>query len=678
MTENLLTVETSPYLLQHKDNPVHWRAWGNEAFEEARAADKPILLSIGYAACHWCHVMAHESFENDAIADVMNELFVNIKVDREERPDVDVLYQSALAMMGQQGGWPLTMFLKPDGQPFWGGTYFPAESRFGRPAFPEVLRAVARTYREEPEKVEKNASALREGLAKLSRPEPGKGLNGQILDEVAATALRLIDPIHGGTAGAPKFPQAMLFRLLWRAWLRSGSPLFREAVVVSLDNICQGGIYDHVGGGFSRYATDVRWLVPHFEKMLYDNAQLVDLMTEVWLETGSPLYATRVRETIGWVLEHLAAGGSDGGRFGLASAFDADSEGVEGKYYVWSEAEIDRILGDEAAAFKPVYDLTRGGNWEGHTILNRLNAMALRPPAEEAKLRGALNKLATVRTGRVPPQRDDKVLADWNGLMITALARASSAFAEPAWLDAARAIFRFVAEEMAAADGRLYHAWCAGQARHPAVIDDYANLSQAALVLFEVTGERSYLERAVTWVEVADRHYWDPVDGGYFLSANDTTDVLARTKPAADHATPAGNGTMLDVLARLWMLTGDDRYRERCERLITLFSGDQIQYLIGIPGLLCAYELLEAGRQVVIIGDPAAADTAALRTAALTWPGALRVVAVYSEGERVPEAHPAAGKTRVDGVATAYVCAGPTCGLPATDAETLRSRLAAR
>src|SRR5690606_27224488 len=346
MSENLLRHETSPYLLQHKDNPVHWRAWGEEAFEEARRSNRPVLLSIGYAACHWCHVMAHESFENPEIAALMNDSFVCIKVDREERPDVDSIYQHALALLGQQGGWPLTMFLTPDGEPYWGGTYFPPESRWGRPGFPDVLRGMASAWRSEPEKVGKNVEAIREALAKLSRPERGGGISIETTDLIAKRLTREIDPFDGGLGGAPKFPQYGVFGLMWRAWKRTGLEPHRRAVMTTLVHICQGGIYDHVGGGFARYSVDERWLVPHFEKMLYDNALLVELLTLVWQDTRTPLFEQRVRETVGWVLREMIAPG-EGDDAAFAASLDADSEGEEGRFYVWTEAEIDALLGPD-------------------------------------------------------------------------------------------------------------------------------------------------------------------------------------------------------------------------------------------------------------------------------------------------------------------------------------------
>ena len=419
MDRNRLGDETSPYLLQHRDNPVHWQPWSEATLAAAKAADKPILLSIGYAACHWCHVMAHESFENPQIAARMNELFVNIKVDREERPDLDQVYQHALALMGEQGGWPLTMFLTPDGEPFWGGTYFPPEQRWGRPGFAQVLEALSEAYRAKRDDVAKNVTALRDALQRLGQPQSGGGVSRQQLDPIAERLLRETDQINGGIGTAPKFPQCGIFELLWRAWKRTRQPAYRDAVIKALDAMCQGGIYDHLGGGFARYSTDARWLAPHFEKMLYDNAELVDLLTLVWQDTRNPLYRQRIEETIGWVeREMLTSGG------GFASSLDADSEHEEGKFYVWSEAEIDAVLGDRAALFKRFYDVTPEGNWEGHTILNRISTPALADDATEAELAICREMLLQARASRVRPGWDDKVLADWNGLMIAAMAEA--------------------------------------------------------------------------------------------------------------------------------------------------------------------------------------------------------------------------------------------------------------
>ena len=452
MDRNRLGEETSPYLLQHKDNPVHWQAWSEATLDAAKAADKPIMLSIGYAACHWCHVMAHESFENPDIAKQMNELFVNIKVDREERPDLDQIYQHALALMGEQGGWPLTMFLTPEGEPFWGGTYFPPESRWGRPGFPQVLSAMSEAYAGDRDKVAKNVTVLREALQRLGRPERGGSIAPEQLDRIAERLLREVDQINGGIGTAPKFPQTGILELLWRAWKRTAQPPYREAVIKALDAMCQGGIYDHLGGGFARYSTDARWLVPHFEKMLYDNAELVDLLTLVWQDTKNPLYRQRVEETLGWVVREMVTSGG-----GFASSLDADSEHEEGKFYVWSETEIDAVLGGRAPLFKRFYDVDAPGNWEGRTILNRLKTPATADPETERELTLCRTLLLQAREKRVRPGLDDKVLADWNGLMIAALANAGLVFERLDWIDIAGRAFAFIREHMADPDGRLLH-----------------------------------------------------------------------------------------------------------------------------------------------------------------------------------------------------------------------------
>jgi uncharacterized protein len=666
---NLLAEETSPYLLQHAGNPVHWQAWGPPALARARAEDKPILLSVGYAACHWCHVMAHESFEDEDTAALMNRLFVNIKVDREERPDLDAIYQAALALLGQQGGWPLTMFLTPEGHPFWGGTYFPPEQRWGRPGFRQVLSAIAETYRKDPDKVAKNVGALRDALGKLAEPEAGTAIGPEILDRIALRLLQEVDRDQGGIGGAPKFPQAPIFELFWRAWKRGGDARYRDAVHLTLRRMCQGGIYDHLGGGFARYSTDAQWLVPHFEKMLYDNAALVDLLALAWQESREPLYEQRIRETCGWVLREMRAGIAGGGR-GFASALDADSEGVEGKFYVWTEAEVDEVLGADAPVFKQHYDVGPEGNWEGHAILNRSAHPLPADDATEALLARCREKLLRRRDRRIRPGFDDKVLADWNGLMIAALARAGALLGEKDWIAAARSAFDFVRREMTV-EGRLRHSWRLGRARHPATLDDYADMARAALALSEATGDKSLVAQAEEWVAVLDAHYWDAAGGGYFFTAADTGDVILRNKTAVDHATPAGNATMVGVLARLHYLTGQGRYRDRADALIGAFAGEIGRNFFPLASFINAQELLHNAVQVVIVGDPTAADTAGLIAALHERSLPDLVLTSLAPGETLPEGHPAHGKGAANNKATAYVCQAMTCSLPITDAEGL-------
>jgi len=672
---NRLAAETSPYLLQHKDNPVHWRAWGEEALAEARATGKPILLSVGYAACHWCHVMAHESFEDEATAAVMNDLFVNIKVDREERPDVDAIYMGALHELGEHGGWPLTMFLTSDAEPFWGGTYFPKDARYGRPAFVRVLSEVARVYRDESDKVRENAVVLKERL-KPTRPSAASEPPSEaMLADLARRLVQAVDPVNGGIRGAPKFPQAQFFGFLWRAGLRYGLADPLEAVGLTLTRIAQGGIYDHLGGGFSRYSVDERWLVPHFEKMLYDNALLVELMTEAWREKRSPLYAMRIAETVGWLLREMVVEGlgpegfhPEGG--GFAASLDADSEGEEGKFYVWSLAEIEEVLGpDDARLFAEIYDVTPEGNFEGHNILNRLNAIELRDAETERRLDEMRGKLFQRRTARVRPGFDDKVLADWNGLMIAALAGAADTFVRADWLAAAERAFNFVSTRMTA-DGRLFHAYRAGEAKAPATANDYANMIRCALALANVTGKHGYVDRAREWVYVLDRHYWADDLGGYYFVADDTDDLIVRPLSGQDEATPNANGVMVSNLAALYLWTGEERFRARAEAILRAFAGAMSASVLAHTGLLAAELDLLAPAHIVLI-VPEGHDARGLRRALheVSLPGA--VVQEVRAGETLPQSSPAHGKTAIDGKPTAYVCIGPQCSLPVTEPAAL-------
>jgi len=672
---NELDKETSPYLLQHKDNPVHWQTWSEDTIAAARAADKPILLSVGYAACHWCHVMAHESFEDPDTAAVMNELFVNVKVDREERPDLDMIFQTALAITGQQGGWPLTMFLTPEGAPYWGGTYFPPEPRYGRPSFRDVLRQVEGVYREEPGRVAGNVAAISQRLDAVFASNPGDAVPLEAAPEVARRFLAEHDPVHGGIGDAPKFPQPTILKFLWRTGQRTGDGQMLQAVRTTVTAMCEGGIYDHLGGGFARYSTDAQWLVPHFEKMLYDNAQLLSLMTEMQRQEPNPLYEQRIRETVGWLFREMV---SEGG--GFASSLDADSEGVEGKFYVWDAAEIERELtqaGLDAALFAAHYDVIPGGNWEGSTILNHSHRKGPFDVETEEKLRAARAHLLKIREGRVRPGWDDKVLADWNGLTIAALADAASLFGEPEWLARAETAFAFITSHMEK-DGRLLHSWRDGQAKHAATLDDYANMSLAALALENATGRRDYLDRAIAWAALLDDHFLDPRDGAYFFTADDQRDLMIRTKTAIDNVTPAGNGTMVEVLARLWLKTGDPSYAERAEAITRAFTGSFQQQPIGFPGLLNGIEWLRHGRQIVVAGDPADPDCQALVQTARTAGRALSVLDILSGGEALPEGHPARGKGPVDGRPAAYLCVEQTCSPAESDPERFRQMLEAR
>jgi len=664
MSRNLLDRETSPYLLQHKDNPVHWRAWNAEALAEAKASGKPILLSIGYAACHWCHVMAHESFEDAATADLMNALFIPIKVDREERPDLDTIYQSSLAMLGQRGGWPLTMFLTPDAEPFWGGTYFPPRPRHGLPGFSEILRGVQDAWTHQPDKIFGNVAALKNALARQSKSERGDDLSFELLDQAADSLLQSVDFEHGGLRGAPKFPHIPLFTLIWRAALRSQNPQQRQAVLLTLERMSQGGIYDHLGGGFARYSTDEEWLAPHFEKMLYDNAQLMELLTEVFLTTEDPLFARRVEETAAWLLREMLAEGN-----AFAATLDADSEGEEGRFYVWHAYQIEENL--PKALYQPfaaAYDVSAAGNWEGRIILNRSHSKPL-TEAEEEKMATARALLLTVRSDRVRPGRDDKVLADWNGMMIAALTKAAFAFDRPDWLSAAETAFDAICRQLGNGN-RLSHSYCQGRAQGSAMLDDYAQMARAAVCLFEVTGRAEYLAQAEQWVAQADALYWDDQDGGYFFTAVDAADLITRTKTALDNATPAGNGVMVEVLARLRLLTGKEAYSRRAEELVRVFAGDVEQSFPNMASLMNGWELMAASRQLVIVGQAEDRTFRAMLRAAAQNGGSHLVLCRLTPDQALPSDHPAFGKTAVNRT-TAYLCIGHSCGLPIYDAPSL-------
>jgi uncharacterized protein len=660
---NRLAEETSPYLLQHKDNPVDWRAWGPEALAEAKRSNKPILLSVGYAACHWCHVMAHESFEDEATARVMNDLFVNIKVDREERPDIDQIYMAALHHLGEHGGWPLTMFLTPDGEPIWGGTYFPKTTRYGKPAFVDVLREIARLFRDEPAKIERNRAALMERLAAAARPAGAATIGRAEIDNAARQLGGLIDPVNGGTRGAPKFPQAALFECLWRAGLRAGENRYFAAVEITLDHVCEGGIYDHLGGGFARYSVDERWLVPHFEKMLYDNAQLLELLAIAYQRTGKDLYRRRAYETVAWLTREMR---TEEGAF--SASLDADSDGEEGKFYVWSYDEVIRQLGiEDGEFFARHYDVTPTGNFEGHNILNRLKPLP-RSDADEARLAGLRDKLLSVRAARVRPDLDDKVLADWNGLMIAALANAATVLDDPAWLGIAGRAFDFVASAMGRRD-RLGHSWRQGKLNFPGLASDFAAMIRAALALHEATGTRSYLDRALQWQQALDRDYANSESGTYYLTAADAEGLVIRPAATTDEATPNHNAVAAQNLIRLAALAGDDSWRDKADRLIAAIAPLIAENLYMHLAMLNAIDLRLRGAEIVVTGEGAAAE--ALLAAARALPPLDRIVLHASSAAALPASHPARDKLAVAREPQAFVCIGETCSLPVIDPAAL-------
>ncbi len=665
MTYNRLADEPSPYLVQHKDNPVHWYPWGEEAFAAARETGKPILLSVGYAACHWCHVMAHESFEDPQTAAVMNDLFINIKLDREERPDIDKIYMEALHHLGEQGGWPLTMFLTPEREPFWGGTYFPKTAQYGRLGFTDVLNHVARAYRDEPEKVSNNAAALTQALNQTARADTTQALSIDLLNQAAQRMHGLIDMNLGGLKGAPKFPQPQIFEFLWRHYIRSGDETSKAAVLTSITNICQGGIYDHLGGGFARYSVDERWLAPHFEKMLYDNAQLLKLLVLVWQDAGQDLFRQRIEETITWVSREMIAE-----HMAFSASLDADSEGVEGKFYVWNKAEITALLGTQSEDFCALYDVTEAGNWEGHTILNRLGQT---DAASADPFLSARVKLLDARAKRIRPGTDDKILTDWNGLMISALAQCAIVFGVENWSKMARKAYEGVKSALWS-DSGFSQSHRNGQTRHRATSDGYANMIEAALSLYELTGDTAYIDDAETWLKTLDQHFWNEADGGYFFTHDNATDVLRRTLSAYDDAVPNANATMLKNLSRLYTLTGNENYRIRGDAILAHFNPEALANIVAHAGFANGFEDFTELLQAVIIGNDKTAK--ALKQELLSNSIPTRHLTQHIDGDNLPMQHPAKAKAK-SGETALYLCKGQTCSLPITEVSAITTALRA-
>ncbi|MGB6177423.1 MAG: thioredoxin domain-containing protein [Methylocella sp.] len=680
--KNELSHAASPYLLQHANNPVHWRMWGEAALKEAQALNKPILLSIGYAACHWCHVMAHESFEDEATAAVMNELFVNIKVDREERPDIDHIYMTALHAFGERGGWPLTMFLTPSGEPFWGGTYFPKVAHYGRPSFVSVLKSVAEAVRADPARIAQNTKFARSELSKSAASGDG-GITLQQLDSLAPQIARLIDPVHGGLAGAPKFPNTPILELLWRAGARLHNAPYRDLVKLTLSKMSEGGIYDHLGGGYARYAIDARWLVPHFEKMLYDNAQILEFLGLCHHEFGDPLWRARATETVGWLQRDMT-----NGEGAFCASLDADSEGVEGKYYVWTYAEIEAQLGQEDAAFfGKFYDAAPRGNWEDEAhggsviILNRLNA---KPPAlaEEARLAPLRQRLLDARRKRVRPGLDDKILADWNGLTIAALVNAATMFDEPEWIGLGAHAYGFIVRAMQFTDAegnkRLAHAWRAGVLVTPGLALDHAAMIRAALALHEtrnwapaLVSARDYLADAIAWAEALETYHRDPESGLLNMAAKDAGDVILRLAPTSDDAIPNAHPVYLSALVRLGGLTGEARWLARADELFAALGAAARSNFAGHAGILNALDFRVRAKEIVTVG----AQRKALYEAALGVPFTGRIVVDIDRPDEIPEGHPAKAQVALAGDAAAFICAGGTCSLPARDKQALLDRV---
>jgi uncharacterized protein YyaL (SSP411 family) len=664
---NHLIHETSPYLLQHAENPVDWYPWGEEAFEKARRENKPVLLSIGYSACHWCHVMAHESFEDEQIAQLMNENFVNIKVDREERPDLDQIYMSAVQMMTHHGGWPMTVFLTPDAVPFYGGTYFPPQDRYNMPGFPKVLIGVAEAYRDRQDDIRETGTSLVNELKRLSATGGSDyPIELELLDAAYAGIVRTYDSINGGFGGAPKFPPAMTLEFLLRTHARTGKRDALEMVSHTCRKMANGGIYDQLGGGFHRYSTDARWLVPHFEKMLYDNA----LLSRLYLHYFQVSEEAFARETVEGILDYVLREMTHA-EGGFYSTQDADSEGHEGKFFVWTMDEIRAALGeDDARIFSAYYNITDTGNFEGKNIPNVTRTAE---PEWRASLEESKRKLFGLREQRIKPDRDEKVLTAWNGLMLASFAEAGVVLNRPDYTNAARRNAEFVLSNLRR-DGSLLRTWKDGIAKFNAYLEDYAFLIEGLVTLFETTGESRWLNEALALTDRMIREFWDEDAGGFFFTGKSHESLIVRSKDYFDNATPSGNSVAALVLARLATLTNKESYRNLAIAVLREV-GDQIRrYPSGFGYALSAADfLLSTPKEIAIVGKDAADISPLLGE---TWRRYLpnKVVAPRIAGDTatIPLQE---NRPLVNDLATAYVCEHYTCKQPVTEISALREQL---
>ncbi len=685
---NRLAAETSPYLLQHKDNPVDWFPWGDEAFALASETDRPIMLSVGYSACHWCHVMERESFENEEIAALMNRLFVNIKVDREERPDVDSIYMSAVQAMTGHGGWPMTVFMTPDGRPFFGGTYFPNEDRGGLPAFPRLLEAVSEAYHD-PERKDQLLSTSSNVVSRIQSiaavRQSQEPLTNDIVDAAALAFQRDFDPQNGGMGMQPKFPQPMDYELLLRHWKRTGDEQSLNMVTTTLTKMARGGIYDQVGGGFARYSVDTFWLVPHFEKMLYDNSQLASLYLHGWQATGDPLFKRVAEETLTYVLREMTH--PDGGFF---SAQDADSEGEEGKFYVWLPQEIDAVLGPELGRVANAYwGVTREGNFEGKNILSVPRdaadvAVELGISEDELgqQIADARTKLYEARSKRVWPGLDDKVLTSWNGLMMKAFAECGAAFGRQEWIDAATKNAEFLLATMHAGD-RLLRTWKDGddssdaKAHLNGYLEDYAMLVDGLLSLYEATFEPRWFEEARKIADEMVELFWSYDDAVFYDTGNDHEELLVRPRDIFDNAMPSGGSAAAVALLRLAIFTGEPAYHRTATASLRAIRDMVVSAPQGTAHWINAIDIYNAtAQEVVIVGDFQQRETLALLEVARKgfWPN--RVIAGTGANGKSIDSPLLEDRPQVDGKPTAFVCENYTCQLPVTDPEALAGQLA--
>ncbi len=673
---NLLASESSPYLRQHADNPVDWYPWGAEAFARAKAEDKPVLLSVGYAACHWCHVMAHESFEDAETAALMNALFVNVKVDREERPDVDSIYMQAVQAMIGHGGWPMTVALTPDGHPYWGGTYFPREDRPGIPSFKRVLTTIAAAWHDKRDAVERTTAAMRELYANSSATGGATGELSPALLAAAFDGLRQQhDAVHGGFGDAPKFPAAMAldFCLRWSA--ESGDASARDIAHRSFLAMARGGIYDQIGGGFARYSTDAGWLVPHFEKMLYDNALLARLGVSLWQATGDAEVRRVTEETFAWIAREMTS--PEGG---FHSSLDADSEGHEGKFYVWDAADVDRILGDDAAVAREYWNVQTGGNFEGQSILHVPIApeiiarrRGMTPDMLRTVIARATERLLAERTGRVRPALDDKVLAGWNGLMTRALAEGARVFGDARWRDLAVANGEYLRARLLQ-DGRVTRVLNSVHARGPGFLEDHAAVALAFLALHELTFDSRWLTDAIQIGEAMERHYRDPSTGAWYDTADDGEPLITRPRDLFDNATPSGPTLALETMLRLSELEGDEKRRSDALMQLAALAEPMSRWPNGFGHTLGVLDLALFGAvAVALVGEPDAPGLGSM--ARVVSDRYLPRVIIASAAPGQAPVSLLAHRPAVNGAPTAYVCRGFACDLPALDPTQLARQL---
>jgi len=678
---NRLSEETSPYLLQHAHNPVDWYPWGDEALARARAEDKPILLSIGYSACHWCHVMERESFENEATARLMNEHFVNIKVDREERPDIDQIYMSAVQMMLGQGGWPLTVFLTPDLVPFYGGTYFPPADRHGLPGFPRLLAGIADAYRSQPEEVAQTVTNVLGELRKMAvARESNDTLDAGLLELAARGFTRSYDPRHGGFGGAPKFPAAMGLEFLLRWHQRTGEAEALQMVTHTCRRMAEGGMYDQLGGGFHRYSVDARWLVPHFEKMLYDNALLSRLYLQAFQATRDPAFRRVAEQTLDYVAREMVDANG-----GFYSSQDADSEGVEGKFFVWSLDEVESLLGpDDAKLFAAFYDVTEGGNFEEANILNIprpaadvAKSLGVEPARLSESLERGRRILFAAREQRIKPGRDEKVIAAWNGMMLQSFAEAAAILGRDDYRELAVRNADFLITQLVR-EGLLQHVYKDGRAKHNAFHDDYACVASGLLALYESTGEVRWLRETLAMTERMIDEFWDEQDGGFFFTGRSGEQLIVRNKDFFDNATPSGNSVAAELLLRLSVLTGNESYHRQAVTILRLLRDSVARHPSAFGRLLAALDFyLSKPKEIAIVGDAGDEDFAKLTSE--VWRHYLpnKIVALASEADEeacglVPLLRE---RGKIGGRATAFVCENYTCQRPVNDSSELASQL---